>query len=447
MSRMVGRRVAKGLVSTVLAVGWLAVCSGQADGLALLEPNPTSVTFASQRVDVQSDPVVVGITNLGTVNSATSIVCTLVNDPPFHDPDAFATSACPSTLAVGASFTIDVTFTPDTTGLLGAMIRIAYNDGAASAYADVSLRGLGFDGPDLVVNGDWSDVALGQQHVAAGPTSPARQVPMANQHASLNLTITAFTLSGAGCSEFNFSFPPLSVVLAAGASTIFSAAFDPTAYGASTCDIEFVSDDPDPPDHLTVTGVGTNQTIVVTPSEHDFGPIDVFAGAVAQSFDIINDGDLGDLTVSSVSLSGAGCDAFALSGVPTTPFDIAPAGGESITVEFDPPAPGGYGCTLVILSNDPEVSTSNVCMTGTGVVTSQVLLVDRFDDLPSANGCGDSTASDCSLRGAIMHANLGAAPDEIRMPPGTYNLSVAGADEDQAATGDLDILEDLTIDA
>ena len=161
MSRMTGCRVAVVFVTTVLTVGWLAFCPGHADALALLEPNPTSVSFGAQRVDVQSDPVVVSITNLDTVNVATSIVCSVVNDAPFHDPDAFAVSACPSYLAVGASFTIDVMFTPNSTGTLGAMIRIAYDDGSGSTYVDVPLRGEGLDGPDLVVNGDFDTGVAG----------------------------------------------------------------------------------------------------------------------------------------------------------------------------------------------------------------------------------------------------------------------------------------------
>jgi uncharacterized repeat protein (TIGR01451 family)/CSLREA domain-containing protein len=62
---------------------------------------------------------------------------------------------------------------------------------------------------------------------------------------------------------------------------------------------------------------------------------------------------------------------------------------------------------------------------------------------------------DCSLREAIEAANTNAAVDActagsvgmdtINLPAGTYTLSIAGAGEDANQTGDLDILEDLTI--
>ncbi len=45
----------------------------------------------------------------------------------------------------------------------------------------------------------------------------------------------------------------------------------------------------------------------------------------------------------------------------------------------------------------------------------------------------------CSLRAAIMEANALAGADTITLPAGTYALTLAGAGEDAAATGDLDI--------
>ncbi len=50
-----------------------------------------------------------------------------------------------------------------------------------------------------------------------------------------------------------------------------------------------------------------------------------------------------------------------------------------------------------------------------------------------------------SLRQAIICANDTPGPDTITVPAGTYTLTIAGADENGAATGDLDITDDLTI--
>ena len=53
--------------------------------------------------------------------------------------------------------------------------------------------------------------------------------------------------------------------------------------------------------------------------------------------------------------------------------------------------------------------------------------------------------ADCSLREAIIAANANGEPDTITLGNGTYILSLAGAGEDEAATGDLDITGPLTI--
>jgi CSLREA domain-containing protein len=61
---------------------------------------------------------------------------------------------------------------------------------------------------------------------------------------------------------------------------------------------------------------------------------------------------------------------------------------------------------------------------------------------------------DCSLREAIEAANTdsdvdecpaGDGADEIILPPAIFELTIAGTGEDDNATGDLDILDDLTI--
>lgn len=53
--------------------------------------------------------------------------------------------------------------------------------------------------------------------------------------------------------------------------------------------------------------------------------------------------------------------------------------------------------------------------------------------------------ADCSLREAIIGANALAGADTITLPAGTYALTIPGTGENVAATGDLDITANLTI--
>lgn len=55
------------------------------------------------------------------------------------------------------------------------------------------------------------------------------------------------------------------------------------------------------------------------------------------------------------------------------------------------------------------------------------------------------TSTNCSLREAIIAANNLVGADTINIRAGTYTLSLAGAGEDDAKTGDLDIRDTVTI--
>jgi len=335
------------------------------------------VDFGDQRVGVESDAESLSVHNIGD-DTATDVLCSVVIRPGGNDPKAFSISGCPTTLAAGASFEIDISFLPHSVGPKGAQLEVAYDSGSATTDASVDLDGFGIDGPDLVVNGDWSDIDTGEQHVDTGPTTPALQVSLENPHPSDDLTVSAVQLVETSCDQFNFSFPTLPLTLSAGVTHFFSITFDPSDFGIQTCELAFVSDDPDLPDTVTVKGTGTNQAILVTPFGYDFGAIDVSGGAVIKDFYIVNEDDLGDLTVSGISLTGADCSAFGLSGVPTAPFNIAHGDIEVITAAFDPPVPGAYECTIEILSNDPGAAITDLPLVGTGI-NADPIFVDGFE--------------------------------------------------------------------
>jgi CSLREA domain-containing protein len=66
--------------------------------------------------------------------------------------------------------------------------------------------------------------------------------------------------------------------------------------------------------------------------------------------------------------------------------------------------------------------------------------VTRLDD-PVPGACD----SDCSLREAVRAVNAGSGGDTIAVPAGRFRLTIAGAGEDAAATGDLDLTKSVTI--
>ena len=74
--------------------------------------------------------------------------------------------------------------------------------------------------------------------------------------------------------------------------------------------------------------------------------------------------------------------------------------------------------------------------------------VDSFGDEADAapgDGVCASASGGCTLRAAIQEANATAGPDAIKLPAGRYLLTIAGTGDNTAATGDLDITDNLVI--
>ncbi|MCA9774804.1 MAG: CSLREA domain-containing protein, partial [Myxococcales bacterium] len=79
------------------------------------------------------------------------------------------------------------------------------------------------------------------------------------------------------------------------------------------------------------------------------------------------------------------------------------------------------------------------CVGATFVVNST-----SDDAVPSPNPC--FTGGVCTLRAAIVAANSDLAADTIVVPDGTYELGMAGRNEDAGLTGDLDVTGPVVIE-
>jgi CSLREA domain-containing protein len=83
-----------------------------------------------------------------------------------------------------------------------------------------------------------------------------------------------------------------------------------------------------------------------------------------------------------------------------------------------------------------------------GVARAATFVVDTTSDrvdVTSGDGICATASADCSLRAAIQETNALAGADDIVVPPGIYTLGLSGTDEDLAASGDLDVRDDLTV--
>ncbi|MFF2852277.1 choice-of-anchor D domain-containing protein [Streptomyces sp. NPDC058001] len=98
-----------------------------------LSASPTSLSFASRVVGSTSPAQAVTVTNNGTATAALGTVATT--------GDFAQTKTCGTTLAAGASCTVNVTFTPTATGTRTGMLSVPSND--ANSPLSVALSGTG----------------------------------------------------------------------------------------------------------------------------------------------------------------------------------------------------------------------------------------------------------------------------------------------------------------
>lgn len=71
-------------------------------------------------------------------------------------------------------------------------------------------------------------------------------------------------------------------------------------------------------------------------------------------------------------------------------------------------------------------------------------VLDSVDANPGDGLCAN-TSGQCSLRSAIQESNALAGEDTIELPAGVFALTIFGTGEHGAATGDLDIADDLVL--
>jgi CSLREA domain-containing protein len=124
---------------------------------------------------------------------------------------------------------------------------------------------------------------------------------------------------------------------------------------------------------------------------------------------------------------------------------LAACGGDEHGATDAPVTPGvdAPGTIVDARLPDPEDASTipDASQAGWFVVTTTA---DAVDATPGDGACA-TIAGACSLRAAIQEANATAGADGVLVPAATYTLALAGTAEDAAATGDLDVTDDLTI--
>src|SRR5207249_1982468 len=167
---------------------------------------------------------------------------------------------CGTSLAVGASCTINVKFAPKASGARHAVLSIT--DNAAGSPQKVPLSGIG-------TTAKLSPTSLSFGTVAIGTTSPAKTVTLTNV-GTTTLTITGIAITGTNAGDFAQTHT-CGTSLAAGASCSISVAFKPTASGTRTAAVSVSDSAAGSPQTVALSGTGVAPTCIPI-GDPCFGP-------------------------------------------------------------------------------------------------------------------------------------------------------------------------------
>ncbi|MGC9998379.1 MAG: choice-of-anchor D domain-containing protein, partial [Terriglobia bacterium] len=205
---------------------------------------------------------------------------------------------CPSSLAVGASCTISLTFTPNTPGNSSATL-IVWTAGLGSRKS-VSLNGVGVTGGTPAAGLSPGSLAFASQPV--GKTSGAGTATLDNAGTAA-LSISSVTITGANPGDFAQA-NNCGSSLSAGSSCTFNITFTPAASGSRTALLSVADNSAGSPQTVSLSGTGTVASASLSPTSLSFGnqSVNTTSGVLAAT---LTNGGTAALSLSSIALTGA----------------------------------------------------------------------------------------------------------------------------------------------
>lgn len=361
--------------------------NGTAPAAASLGANPASLAFGSVTVGSASTPTSLTVTNAGGA-AAASLSLTNNNAARF----AVSGNTCGSSLAAGASCSLNVTYSPAAAGADSGQLTFTYTGGNMT----VAMSGTGTAA--AAANVSVSPASLSFGSVTVGTTSGAQAVTVSNTGGAAASGVAV--ASGGG--EFVVSGNTCGASLNAGASCTFNVAYAPNGTGADNAAVTVSYTGGS--SAVAVSGTGTaaaTPSLSASPPLAAFGNVTVGQSSAGTTITVSN---TGGAAATGVTMSNSNAGEFAVSGN-TCGATINAGASCALTVTYTPGAAGGDSATLTFNYAGGALVVS---LSGTGVATQPPPGQGQLS-MPASVVLPDTTLGTSSAPQFVTLSNVGTA--------------------------------------
>ncbi|MEI1277510.1 choice-of-anchor D domain-containing protein [Leptospira venezuelensis] len=286
-----------------------------------------------------------------------------------------------------------------------------------------------------------STLSLGSVLISSSSSNTLKIENNGNFTVTLTGNPDAVSKSGIHSSQYVIDSQPSSTSLADGDSTTFQISFQPSTAGVKSAYLIINSDDPNIGTYiLYLKGTGTEApapSIQVSEGSFNFIPnaqTNFYAPSGETSSKVILVKNIGDqdLVISNISLSGADAVRFSQTGSAVT---ISPKKTYTFTISFNPDSVSTFSASISIDSNDPNIASYSIGLSGVGTSGSVPQISVMYSDNNNisrdiTSGTGFSYSFGSVFPGAVSSSktvtirNLGKSNLDLSGTP----VALSGAD-------------------
>lgn len=322
--------------------------------------SPTALDFGAQTVGGLYPNRSIRLVNSGTADLSVSGI--VVTGGVFADA---STTACPATLAPGASCLVEIRFTPAAADTdYPGTLQVTSNAAGSPHAVPLHGRGTAEAVPVLL----WSNTVsnpLDFGLVAAGTISATTKLRLLNQGPG-GVTLTLLNAVGVDASAFSVTTGTCSIVtpMFEGSTCDIEVRFAPASAGVKTASVQIISTGSSPPPWaVTGTGLsGPGADLVLSATALSFELTRVGAQSAPQEITLASNGS-GAVQVTGMALDGP--YTMQTKTCPNPPFMLQAGSSCTVSVMFQPQAEGD-ATGLLRVSTDASSAPHEVALRGEG---------------------------------------------------------------------------------